>query len=433
MSYSLSDFDYDLPDDYIAQEPAEPRDHAGLLVYDRSVGSITDDYFYNILDYLPSDTTLVMNNSKVEKCRLLFDNKEVFVLESLDEYRVRAMVRPGKKFKEGREVVLWEPGEVDNPSSQVDPSDFDDYSSGKTDPDQHADDSSMHNGVRDIDNQTDRQAEGREGSDSPGKYSNSVDTGNNNQLSGSASSPDESAETTPSGDKSGGAAQGRVPITARVDSIEEDGIRRLTLSHPVDDPALYEFRYTPFPPYLQQDESLSDQYQTVFAKSRGSRAAPTAGLHFTEDLLKKIDRSPVARTEITLHVGLGTFAPVKTENIDDHEMHSEWFRISRETADRLNAADHITAVGTTSVRVLETCLREHEEFEPMSRETDIFIRPGFTFKAADTLITNFHLPKSTLLMLVAAFMGYEEMRRVYAHAIRENYRFYSFGDAMLIL
>lgn len=432
MSYKLSDFDYDLPDEYIAQEPAEPRDHAGLLVYDRSDGSITDDYFYNILDYLPSDTTLVMNNSKVEKCRLLFDNKEIFVLESLDEYRVRAMVRPGKKFKEGREVVLWEPEEESKVSGNADQSELN-SSSGKRDHTQKESNSRIQRNNRKADS-GDGQLKGNKGeSQSYGKDPHSENSNNSNQISKSLSKADGSAESAASKHESDEAAQGHEAITARVDSIEEDGIRRLTLSHPVDDPALDEFRYTPFPPYLQQDESLSDQYQTVFAKNRGSRAAPTAGLHFTENLLEHIDRSPVARTEVTLHVGLGTFAPVKTENIDDHDMHSEWFRISRETADRLNAANHITTVGTTSVRVLETCLREQDQFEPISRETDIFIRPGFTFNAVDALITNFHLPKSTLLMLVAAFMGYDEMRRVYAHAIRENYRFYSFGDAMLIL
>ncbi len=383
MSFSLSDFDYDLPDNYIAQEPAEPRDHSRLLVYDREDQSITDDHFYNLLDYLPTDTTLVMNNSKVEKCRLLFDNKEIFVLESLDQHRVRAMVRPGKKFKKGRKVTLRTAESEGGAESEED-------SSGPNQP-------------------------------TPAKAVKNSDA---------ATSPEKDEAQNPSADRDVSIID---PITATVDDIEEDGIRRLTLSHPLDHPILDNYRYTPFPPYLEQDESLADQYQTVFAKDRGSRAAPTAGLHFTEDLLQKIDRSDISREEITLHVGLGTFAPVKTEDIDEHDMHSEWFRLSQQTADHLNQAGHITSVGTTSVRVIETCRQNRDQFEPTSGETDIFIRPGFTFKAVDALITNFHLPKSTLLMLVAAFMGYEEMRRVYAHAIRENYRFYSFGDAMLIL
>ncbi|MDR9417553.1 tRNA preQ1(34) S-adenosylmethionine ribosyltransferase-isomerase QueA [Gracilimonas sp.] len=333
MKYTLSDFDYDLPEKLIAQSPANPRDHARLLVYDRSKGTIRDDYFYNLTDYLPNNTTLVVNNSKVEKCRLLFEDgkKELFVTSVSNNNTIEAMVRPGKKFKEGREVKL---------------------------------------------------ADG---------------------------------------------------ITAKVLSIEEDGLRRLTLSCDLNDPKLAPYKHTPFPPYIEQDESLADEYQTVYAKDLGSKAAPTAGLHFTDELLKKLKEEGIKKTEVTLHVGLGTFAPVKTENIQEHNMHSEWFQLGSDTCQQLNAAQHITAVGTTSIRVLETASDENRHFTPQSRETDIFITPGYSFKSVDALITNFHLPKSTLLMLVAALMGYDEMKRVYEHAIREEYRFYSFGDAMLIL
>jgi len=331
MSFTLSDFDYDLPEELIAQEPAHPRDHARLLVYDRQTGTISDDHFYNLLDYLPSQTTLVVNNSKVEKCRLLFDNKEVFVLEARNDNTVRAMVRPGKKFKLNKTVQL-----------------------------------------------TDQ-------------------------------------------------------ITAEVTHIADDGIRTLQLTPGLDDPVFNNHRHTPFPPYIGQNESLSDEYQTLYAKDLGSKAAPTAGLHFTDELLEKIEQSGITRSEVTLHVGLGTFAPVKTENIEEHEMHSEWFEITPKAAQELNQADHLTAVGTTSIRVLESCVQENRSFEPIRRDTDIFIKPGYKFQAVDALITNFHLPKSTLLMLVAALMGYDEMRRIYDHAIREKYRFYSFGDAMLIL
>lgn len=331
MSFTLSDFDYDLPEDLIAQEPAHPRDHARLLVYDRKTGTISDDHFYNLLDYLPPQTTLVVNNSKVEKCRLLFDNKEVFVLEARNDNTVRAMVRPGKKFKLGKTVQL-----------------------------------------------TDQ-------------------------------------------------------IRAEVTHIADDGIRTLQLSPGLDNPVYSDYRHTPFPPYIEQNESLSDEYQTIYAKDLGSKAAPTAGLHFTDDLLEKIEESGITRSEVTLHVGLGTFAPVKTENIEEHEMHSEWFEITPETAQELNQADHLTAVGTTSIRVLESCVQKNKSFKPVRRDTDIFIKPGYQFQAVDALITNFHLPKSTLLMLVAALMGYDEMRRVYDHAIQKKYRFYSFGDAMLIL
>lgn len=333
MTFTLSDFDYDLPESLIAQEPAEPRDHARLLVYDRSEQTITDDYFYNLPDYLPTDTSLVVNSSKVEKCRLLFDdgNREVFILESLNDRTVRALVRPGKKFKKGNTVKL-----------------------------------------------TDK-------------------------------------------------------ISAEVLSVDEEGIRTLKLSPGLNNPVYENYKYTPFPPYIEQNEELSEDYQTLYAQEPGSKAAPTAGLHFTEPMIEKIRRSQIEWIEVTLHVGLGTFAPVKTENIDDHTMHSEWYEIDRQTARQLNRSEHITAVGTTSIRVLESTVGEERTFQPCKGETDIFIRPGYSFQAVDALITNFHLPKSTLLMLVAAFMGYEEMQRVYRHAIEEEYRFYSFGDAMLIL
>jgi S-adenosylmethionine:tRNA ribosyltransferase-isomerase len=302
------------------------------LVYDRATGKIIDDFFYNLGDYLPQNTTLVVNNSKVEKCRLLFDEgkKELFVTSVRNNNTIEALVRPGKKFKNGKEIEL---------------------------------------------------AEG---------------------------------------------------VTAKVTNIAEDGLRTLILSCDLDSPKLEPYKYTPFPPYIEQDESLADEYQTVYAKDLGSKAAPTAGLHFTDSLLQKLDQHGVQKTEVTLHVGLGTFAPVKTENLDEHNMHSEWYQLSSETCDALNSAEHKTAVGTTSVRVLESAA-SNGLFSPESGDTDIFITPGYKFKATDSLITNFHLPKSTLLMLVAAFMGFEEMKRLYEHAIKEEYRFYSFGDAMLIL
>ncbi|MFP8489922.1 tRNA preQ1(34) S-adenosylmethionine ribosyltransferase-isomerase QueA [Gracilimonas sp. Q87] len=333
MKYTLSDFDYDLPEKLIAQSPANPRDHARLLVYDRKTGKITDDHFYNIGDYLPDHTSLIVNNSKVEKCRLLFDEgkKEIFVTSARNNRTVEAMVRPGKKFKLDKTVKLTD------------------------------------------------------------------------------------------------------AVSAKVTHVADDGLRTLEFTCDLDDPQIEPYRHTPFPPYIEQDESLSDEYQTVYAKDMGSKAAPTAGLHFTEKLLNKLEQQGVKKTEVTLHVGLGTFAPVKTEDISDHKMHSEWFQLEEQRCRDLNEAKHITAVGTTSVRVLETAAGENRTFEPRSMDTDIFITPGYKFKAVDALITNFHLPKSTLLMLVAAFMGFDEMKKVYDHAIENEYRFYSFGDAMLIL
>ncbi|NGP75153.1 tRNA preQ1(34) S-adenosylmethionine ribosyltransferase-isomerase QueA [Balneolaceae bacterium YR4-1] len=333
MTFTLSDFDYELPEEYIAQKPAHPRDHARLLVYNRADGSITDDYFYNLANHLPSDTTLVANNSKVEKCRLLFDEgkMEVFILESLDNNRVRAMVRPGKKFKRGKTIQLSD------------------------------------------------------------------------------------------------------EISATVLDIDEEGLRTLRMEPDLESSAYGIYQRTPFPPYIEQDESLSEEYQTVFAEDMGSKAAPTAGLHFTDELIDNIKNSGISWAEVTLHVGLGTFAPVKEDEIEEHTMHSEWYELDEKTVNRLNGASHITAIGTTSVRVLESVRNKYNAFQEDAGETDIFIRPGYEFKAVDALITNFHLPKSTLLMLVAAFTGYEEMKKIYQHAIDEKYRFYSFGDAMLIL
>jgi S-adenosylmethionine:tRNA ribosyltransferase-isomerase len=333
MKYSLSDFDYHLPEELIAQSPANPRDHARLLVYNRATQKITDDYFYNLGKYLPSNTTLVVNNSKVEKCRLMFDGgkKELFVTSVRNNNTIEALVRPGKKFRVGKTVQL-----------------------------------------------TDK-------------------------------------------------------ITAEVTHVAEDGLRTIILSHNLDAPELEPFKYTPFPPYIGQDESLASEYQTVYAKDLGSKAAPTAGLHFTDQLLEKLKSQGINKSEVTLHVGLGTFAPVKTEELDEHIMHSEWFQLNKETAQELSIAEHITAVGTTSIRVLESLASEDCTFQPQSGETDIFITPGYTFKAVDALVTNFHLPKSTLLMLISALMGFDEMHKVYKHAIAEKYRFYSFGDAMLIV
>ena len=333
MSYTLDDFDYDLPEELIAQKPAIPRDHSRLLVCDRETGSIRDDYFYNIGKYLPEETSLVVNNSKVEKCRLLFNDEkiEIFVTKAVDDRVVEAMVRPGKKFKPGKTVEL---------------------------------------------------AEG---------------------------------------------------LSAKTLSIAEDGIRTIELSRSLNDAITEKFKHTPFPPYIERDESLADRYQTIYAKDEGSKAAPTAGLHFTSELLSKLENQGIEKKEVTLHVGLGTFAPVKTEKIEDHIMHSEWYQISTGQAEALNRSKSITAVGTTSVRVLESAQKREGKFTACSGETDIFITPGYTFKSVDHLITNFHLPKSTLLMLISAFVGYNETMKIYQHAIREKYRFYSFGDAMLLL
>ncbi|MBQ9017372.1 tRNA preQ1(34) S-adenosylmethionine ribosyltransferase-isomerase QueA [Candidatus Saccharibacteria bacterium] len=192
----------------------------------------------------------------------------------------------------------------------------------------------------------------------------------------------------------------------------------------------------PLPPYIHAQLKDQSRYQTVYAKKLGSAAAPTAGLHFTPELLEQISAKGIKIVKITLHVGLGTFRPVEVEDVQAHKMHTESYEISAEAAETLNrvknAGGKIVAVGTTTVRTLETAAREDGSFEACSGETSIFIYPGYKFRAVDYLITNFHLPKSTLLMLVSAFAGEDLIKRAYAHAVREQYRFFSFGDAMLI-
>ena len=200
--------------------------------------------------------------------------------------------------------------------------------------------------------------------------------------------------------------------------------------------ALARIGHTPLPPYIKRSDEQVDRerYQTVFASQEGAVAAPTAGLHFTPEVLGRLDQQGVHRAEITLHVGLGTFQPIAAEQIEDHKIHTEPFEISKSAADQLNTANRIVAVGTTSVRTLEHAIRETgNRFKPCAGDTQLFIYPGFEFKAVDLLLTNFHLPQSTLLMLVCAFAGRELTLDAYAHAIRDQYRFYSYGDCMLVV
>ncbi len=324
--YTLRDFDFTLPGSLIAQKPASPRDHARLLVYERATKKITDDYFYNLTKYLPDDATLVLNDSKVEKCRMRFGTNEIFVTETMNPTTIRALVHPGRKFRLGNMMI-------DNFSFEI------------------------------LD-------------------------------------------------------------------ITDDGLRTIRLDRPIDDKSFDPYRLTPLPPYIAQNEKLAPEYQTVYADPLGSKAAPTAGLHFTPKLLKRLEKKHTI-VKLTLHVGLGTFSPVKSENLNEHIMHAEEFFISATAAAELNNARHITAVGTTSVRTLESARHPYREER---KSTDIFITPGYKFTVTDSLITNFHLPKSTLLMLVSAFIGsVDELNRIYGHAINENYRFYSFGDSMLII
>ena len=229
-------------------------------------------------------------------------------------------------------------------------------------------------------------------------------------------------------------------LTAEIlETSGEDGNKLVRFSY--DTQTLYEkldaFGRMPLPPYIQKQLEDASQYQTVYAKELGSAAAPTAGLHFTPQLMDSLRAMGVEIAELTLHVGLGTFRPVKEENVLDHKMHSEWYCIDEKTAAQINAAKQaggrVIAVGTTSCRTLEAVATKYGDIRPCSGDTDIFIYPGYEFKAIDGLITNFHLPESTLIMLVSAFYGYDKTMHAYETAVKERYRFFSFGDAMIIL
>ncbi len=402
QNFSLSDFDYHLPESLIAQKPADPRDHSRLLVYNRQNGSITDDFFYNFANHLPENSTLVLNNSRVEKVRLLFGKKEVFITRVIDPYTVEAIIRPGKRFRTGKTVTLIDPDNQttpDNPTNHVPQLNLNTYSN--------------HGSHTDRGSRTDHTNHSNPSDD----YTHSGTT---------------EQDTSP-----------RKLVRAEVLHTSEDGLRTLRFNYPVNHPIFDPYRHTPFPPYIKPDENLAGRYQTIFARDKGSKAAPTAGLHFTDHVFSELKKKSVQKIELTLHVGLGTFALVKTESIQEHKMHSEWYQITPEATEALRKARFITAVGTTSARVLESAAEQDgygtpgkapfRDFQAHEQETDIFITPGYQFRAVDALLTNFHLPKSTLLMMVSAFIGIDEMHRIYRHAIHKKYRFYSFGDAMLLL
>jgi S-adenosylmethionine:tRNA ribosyltransferase-isomerase len=218
-------------------------------------------------------------------------------------------------------------------------------------------------------------------------------------------------------------------LSADVTNIDEDGIRTLKLNVQHDDERLHAIEHVPLPPYIAQNDTLAAEYQTIYAKPLGSKAAPTAGLHFTDELLDKI-RTTHDVQEVTLHVGLGTFAGLTEENFKSGRLHEEWYEVQELVAESIQKASHVTAVGTTTVRTLESSITSGD----LMSSTSIFIQPGYEFKCVNSLITNFHLPGTSLLLLVEALVGSEaELQRIYDHAIAEKYRFYSFGDAMLIL
>lgn len=338
----VSDFNYDLPEELIAQYPILKRDESRLMVLDRKTKTIKHKVFRDIIDYLKPGDCLVRNNTKVIPARLYGIKKETgakvefLLLKQLEKDIWEVMVRPGKKIMPGTTVLFGE-------------------------------------GL----------------------------------------------------------------LTAEVLEMMEGGNRRIRFSyHGIFNEILEQIGLMPLPPYIHEQLKEKNRYQTVYAKYDGSAAAPTAGLHFTEGLLEKIQKKGVKIANVTLHVGIGTFRPVKVDTIEEHQMHSEHFYIQKEDVQKINQTKEeggrIIAVGTTSCRVLESISDETGRVYEVEKDTDIFIYPGYQFKCMDGLITNFHLPESTLIMLVSAFADKEYIMKAYQEAVKEKYRFFSFGDAMFI-
>lgn len=336
-----SDFDYELPEELIAQTPAEPRDSSRMLCYRRDTDEVSHRIFRDLPEILRPGDLLVRNNTRVLPARLYGftphgGKVEVLLLKrrSLAEWEV--LVKPGKKAREGAELFFSE--------------------------------------------ELSLVVKGRTGEG------------------------------------------GRI-VEFRYDGVFEDIISRLG--------------EMPLPPYIHEKLADGERYQTVYSKINGSAAAPTAGLHFTPALFDRLREKGVETADILLHVGLGTFRPVKAEEITGHHMHSEYYEIDEINADKINRAKRegrrVIAVGTTSVRTLESVADENGFVRPCRGNTEIFIFPGYRFRCVDGLITNFHLPKSTLIMLISAFLGREKTLELYNLAVKNRYRFFSFGDAMLLL
>ncbi len=339
---NINDFDYNLPEELIAQTPLKQRDESKLLLLDKNNGNIEHKTFKNIIDYLNKGDTLVLNDTKVLPARLIGEKEdtkaviEVLLLKNIENDIWECLVKPARRIKVGTTVVF----------------------------------------------------------------------GNNK-------------------------------LKATCTKEEDEGIRYFNFEYEgIFLEVLDELGTMPLPPYIHEQLTDQTRYQTVYAREVGSAAAPTAGLHFTKELLNEIEKKGVNICYITLHVGLGTFRPVKVDKIEEHKMHSEYYSMSKDVANILNNTrknNHkIIACGTTTTRTLETIMQKYNEFKECSGWTDIFIYPGYEFKGIDELITNFHLPKSTLVMLVSALAGRENILNAYNEAIKNKYRFFSFGDAMFI-
>ena len=339
---NVSDFNYELPKELIAQDPLEKRSESRLMVLDKTTGKVTHKHFYDIIEYINEGDCLIINNTKVIPARLYGVKEdtgaaiEILLLKRVDGNTWECLSRPGKKARVGARIVFGE-------------------------------------GLL------------------TGEIVDVVEEGN------------------------------------RLIHFEYDGIFEEILD---------KLGEMPLPPYITHKLQDKSRYQTVYAKYDGSAAAPTAGLHFTPELLQRLRDKGVKIAEVTLHVGLGTFRPVKVENVLEHHMHSEYYEITKEACDIINDTKanggKVISVGTTSTRTVESAADENGLLTPKKGDTDIFIYPGFNFKVIDSLITNFHLPESTLIMLVSALAGRENVLAAYEEAVKERYRFFSFGDAMLI-
>ncbi len=337
----VSEFNYNLPEELIAETPIKNRDESRLMILDRKRETIEHKIFRDILDYLQPGDCLVRNNTKVIPARLYGKketgaNVEFLLLNRIEEDFWEVMVRPGRKLPVGTKVTF-----------------------------------------------------------------------------------------------------GDGLLEAEILELLNDGNRKVKFSYDgIFNEILDKIGLMPLPPYIKEKLEDKKRYQTVYAQYEGSAAAPTAGLHFTEELLKKIQEKGVEIANVTLHVGIGTFRPVKVEKIEDHDMHTEHFYIKEEDVEKINNAKkngkRVIAIGTTSCRVLESISNEEGLVKPYEGDTQIFIYPGYKFKCIDGLITNFHLPESTLIMLVSALAGKEYIMKAYNEAVKEKYRFFSFGDAMFI-
>ena len=338
----VSEFNYELPEELIAQTPIEKRDESRLMVLNKKQQTIEHKTFKNIIDYLEPGDVLVRNNTKVLPARLYGKketgaNVEFLLLNNIENDIWECIVRPGNKLHVGTKVIFGE-------------------------------------GL----------------------------------------------------------------LKADILEIMPGGTRKVKFHYQgIFNEILEQIGLMPLPPYIHEELKQKERYQTVYAKYNGSAAAPTAGLHFTEELLEQLQKKGVEIANVTLHVGIGTFRPVKEETVEAHEMHSEHYYIKQEDADKINQAKkqgkRVITVGTTSCRVLETVADENGYIKEAEGDTQIFIYPGYQFKILDGLITNFHLPQSTLLMLVSALAGKDYIMKAYEQAVKEQYRFFSFGDAMFIM